>query len=232
MNTKVMFLPVLAIFILLVGGCVQPGFEKQTHLAINQGTNTQVKAAPEPNNPLGPITNVMVLMFSGFDFDTETSAKQDSKTDLAWADKAAALVKGFQATMEGINTSLDQRKKTDILTPPGDPVIEDPAPEDPIVEDPEPENSTHVNINDTSIRWKPVSANDRKLVVLLPKSFGRQPVEIVNTGEKGKFTGDEANGGRAHYRFSKTGIAYPKNTVLKVGTKTYLVPEPGRNYNK
>jgi len=80
--------------------------------------------------------------------------------------------------------------------------------------------------------WKPVSESNGKLVVLLPSNLSGQiesaaiysslPPTEKNVIEKGCFSGDQANGGRAHFRFSKPGGQYPDQAYvvarLKDGT--------------
>ena len=76
--------------------------------------------------------------------------------------------------------------------------------------------------------WKPVSESNGKLVVLLPASLsGRIESAALYSSdgtliEKGSYSG-VANGGRAHFRFSKPGSGYPTGTVvvaqLSDGTK-------------
>ncbi len=62
--------------------------------------------------------------------------------------------------------------------------------------------------------WKPVSESDGNLVVLLPPELKGQvsSVEIQdaagNTIDTGRFSGDQKNGGRPHFRFDKPGSAY------------------------
>lgn len=62
--------------------------------------------------------------------------------------------------------------------------------------------------------WKPVSESDGNLVVLLPPELKGQvsSVEIQdaagNTIDTGRFSGDQKNGGRPHFRFGKPGAAY------------------------
>ncbi len=76
--------------------------------------------------------------------------------------------------------------------------------------------------------WKPVSESNGKLVVLLPASLSgkiESTALYASDGtliEKGNYSG-VANGGRAHFRFSKPGSGYPAGTVvvaqLSDGTK-------------
>jgi hypothetical protein len=69
--------------------------------------------------------------------------------------------------------------------------------------------------------WKPISESNRKLVVLLPRSYRRQVQSVgiySSTGnliESGRFAGDTHNGNRPHYRFSKSGAGY--------GSEIYVV---------
>jgi hypothetical protein len=72
--------------------------------------------------------------------------------------------------------------------------------------------------------WKPRSERDGKLVVLLPSSHtgtvlsaaihSELPPSEEHLIEKGAFTGDTHNNGRAHFRFSKSGDRYPNGIYL------------------
>lgn len=97
----------------------------------------------------------------------------------------------------------------------------------------EPEKSP--DITTTRIRWKPVAENDGKLVVLLPSSYGNPGIQIFDVSERGRYVGGtnpDSGGPRATYRFSKPGGSYPDGLKLQVGTKVYIVPDSGKNYNK
>ncbi len=66
-----------------------------------------------------------------------------------------------------------------------------------------------------SFLWKPISESDSKAVTLLPTSLRglvvRTDVFEKETGKKldsGRFSGDEHNGMRPHYRFPKPGASY------------------------
>ena len=75
--------------------------------------------------------------------------------------------------------------------------------------------------------WKPISEADNKLVVLLPSRLTglieNAGVYLDDTGEKllekGRFAGDRSNGARSHYRFAKSGSAYPNNVYFIVKLK-------------
>jgi hypothetical protein len=62
--------------------------------------------------------------------------------------------------------------------------------------------------------WKPVAESDHRLVILFPSSYTDVATAcyVVNAAgdllEEGNFVGDEHNGGRQHYRFSKSGGEY------------------------
>jgi len=74
--------------------------------------------------------------------------------------------------------------------------------------------------------WKPESESDGNLVVLLPTEFSGSidRVEIHNGEpegeesklEQGRFAGDDHNGNRAHFRFTKPGGDYGDNLSLAV----------------
>jgi hypothetical protein len=77
---------------------------------------------------------------------------------------------------------------------------------------------------DNGFLWKPISESDGKLVVLLPASqtgsvsyaelYSSLPPSEETLLEKGRFSGDTHNGGRAHFRFSKPGGAYPDGAYV------------------
>lgn len=95
--------------------------------------------------------------------------------------------------------------------------------------------------------WKPVSESDGNLVVLLPTDIKASAISSVeihsgnSNGEQfssstllgtGTFSGDTANGGRAHFRFSKPGESYGSSAYLVAqlndGTSiSYLIDNPG-----
>jgi hypothetical protein len=72
--------------------------------------------------------------------------------------------------------------------------------------------------------WKPVSEADGRLVVLLPPAlsgnivsagiYSNLPANDDNKLEEGRFAGDDHNGGRAHFRFSKPGSQYPDGVYV------------------
>ena len=71
--------------------------------------------------------------------------------------------------------------------------------------------------------WDPASEGNGKVLVLLPASYkeGTIAVGIVQNGqltERGIFSGDYHNGGRPHYRFSKTGREYGTNIEVVAAT--------------
>lgn len=86
--------------------------------------------------------------------------------------------------------------------------------------------------------FKPVSDNDGKLVVLLPKGLTGEVEELVLRGpdgrvlERGRFT-SVANGDREHFRFSRTGADYPPGVtveaVMKDGSvKDWKIADPSQ----
>lgn len=72
--------------------------------------------------------------------------------------------------------------------------------------------------------WKPKSESDGKLVVLLPSEFrgsvistriySALPASSETFVEEGRFSGDDHNGNRPHYRFRFDGGSYPKNSYV------------------
>jgi len=90
--------------------------------------------------------------------------------------------------------------------------------------------------------WKPRSESNGRLVVLFPAEFrGRHsgmaihrgnPPRASNKIEDGVFSNETHNGGRVHYRFSKTGAAYGGNLYATLylkdgGTVSYFIPNGG-----
>jgi hypothetical protein len=69
--------------------------------------------------------------------------------------------------------------------------------------------------------FKPVSDSDGKLAVLLPSQLAGLVKGVTLVGpngeiiEKGRYTGN-GNGGRDHFRFSKTGGSYPDGLTVQV----------------
>lgn len=71
--------------------------------------------------------------------------------------------------------------------------------------------------------WKPISESDRNLVVLLPPQYRGRVGETYladsagNVIEVGWFSGDDINGNRPHFRWTRPGAAY--------GTDLYVVTD-------
>lgn len=88
------------------------------------------------------------------------------------------------------------------------------------------ENSagTHNGSSLAGFLWKPASESDGRLVVLLPQAltgnvtnagiYSSLPPTEANKIEEGRFSGDTHNGGRAHFRFSQSGGAYPDGSYI------------------
>ncbi len=91
-------------------------------------------------------------------------------------------------------------------------------------------NSVSVNTSSSSSNngngflWKPVSESNGNLVVLFPPNltgnissagiYSSLPPSYENLIEEGDFSGDNHNGGRAHFRFSKPGGGYPDGVYV------------------
>jgi hypothetical protein len=85
-------------------------------------------------------------------------------------------------------------------------------------------SSGHAFSTGAGFLWKPISESDGKLVILLPSSmtgnvrsagiYSELPASSETLIEAGRFTGDRKNGGRAHFRFSRPGGAYPDGSFL------------------
>lgn len=81
------------------------------------------------------------------------------------------------------------------------------------------ENGAESQSPSETFLWKPKSDSDGKLVVLLPSSMRGQVVSaaVMKNGQSidtGTFSGDEHNGMRPHFRFSKPGADYGKDIEL------------------
>ncbi len=72
--------------------------------------------------------------------------------------------------------------------------------------------------------WKPISDSNGNLVVLMPSEISSEVESVVikdkngNVLESGKFSAI-ANGGRAHFRFSKPGSAYGQSVTVEAKLK-------------
>ncbi|MDD2942284.1 MAG: hypothetical protein PHC51_04875 [bacterium] len=96
---------------------------------------------------------------------------------------------------------------------------------------------------DGGFLWKATSESDGNLVVLLPTDIKASSISSVevHSGEpfssstllgQGTFSGDTANGGRAHFRFSKPGSQYGSSAYLVAklndgSSISYLIENPG-----
>lgn len=81
--------------------------------------------------------------------------------------------------------------------------------------------------------WKPISESNGKLVVLLPSSF-RNVSSITVRGSGGSSSagrGSIANGGRPHYRFSRSGGSFGHNITVSGGGKTWHISNGSQRYD-
>lgn len=91
------------------------------------------------------------------------------------------------------------------------------------------------NVGRDGFLWKPVSERDGRLVVLFPPGlsgriesaalYSALPPSAENVLERGRFTGDDHNGGRAHFRFTKPGGSYPDGVYVVAHLKDGSVVE-------
>lgn len=98
----------------------------------------------------------------------------------------------------------------------------------------DPSTEDFPSISGTGIVWKPVSEGDRKLVVLLPTSYGSPEIGVYTIFKEKVGNGDykgRTNGNRATYRFSKPGSGYESPALLKVGSKYFIVKSTKSRYN-
>lgn len=101
-----------------------------------------------------------------------------------------------------------------------------PAPEAPASESP--------SLSGTGIVWKPVSEGDHNLVVLIPRNNSNVGVAVLTPEgeviEEGRYVG-RTNGDRPTYRFSRPGRDFPNGSLLRVGSRTFLVSSTASRYN-
>ena len=94
-------------------------------------------------------------------------------------------------------------------------------------------NGKYPDVGGEGILWKPVSDSNGNLVILLNRSYGNPKVELLSPDGDVIETGDFAyysNPDRATYRFNKPGGSYPDGTLVRVGGKTFAVPNTSKRY--
>jgi hypothetical protein len=83
------------------------------------------------------------------------------------------------------------------------------------------------------ILWKPVSDSNKKLAILLARSYGKPAVKVMdmqkNVIENGKFV-YFSNPNRATYRFGRPGRSFPNPCLVQVGSKIYKVDNPAKRH--
>ncbi len=89
-------------------------------------------------------------------------------------------------------------------------------------------------LSGTGFVWKPVSDNTGNLAVLLPSSYSNVGVSVLspdgNLIENGNYVG-RSNGDRPTYRFSRPGGSFPDGSLLKIGSRQYVVPDTSQRYD-
>jgi len=94
-------------------------------------------------------------------------------------------------------------------------------------------SSSYPSIQGSGILWKPVSESDGKLAVLIPSSMGAQKVSVLDSSgnliENGRYVG-RTNPNRPTYRFGRPGGSFPVPCLLRVGSRTYNVPNGRQRY--
>lgn len=92
---------------------------------------------------------------------------------------------------------------------------------------------SYPNVAGHGILWKPVSESNRKLVILLARSYGKPAVKVLdmqkNVIENGKFV-KFSNPNRATYRFGRAGRSFPNPCLVQVGSKIYKVNNPAKRH--
>ncbi len=176
-----------------------------------------VKAALKSLVQKGLITEAQAEEINGmsFDFaqlDNNLSALYDSKGSAG--DDSIAIMemeKAVSKAMSSINeaSSLDQASSRSLEAISNSVSIN---------------NSSSSSNNGNGFLWKPISESNGNLVVLFPPNltgnissagiYTSLPPSYENLVEKGSFSGDNHNGGRAHFRFSKPGGAYPDGVYV------------------
>ena len=93
--------------------------------------------------------------------------------------------------------------------------------------------TSYPGISGHGILWKPVSDSNRKLAVLLNRSYGRPTVKVLdmnkNVIETGYFV-YYSNPNRATYRFGRPGRSFPSPCLIQVGSAIYKVDNPAKRY--
>ena len=94
--------------------------------------------------------------------------------------------------------------------------------------------SEAASLSGTGIVWKPVSEGDGNLVVLIPRNNSNVGVAVLSPDEEvieeGRYVG-RTNGDRPTYRFSRPGRDFPDGSLLRVGSRTFLVSSTASRYN-
>lgn len=167
------------------------------------------------------------LSFRAAQLDTTTSSLASAESDTGFLVLSDAL-KIAEASLAGIQAGGITAEYRELS-----------------ITDAQPASSEFQRVSESErvgFLWKPESEADGKLVVLLPQSFtgaienvtlyqGESVTESSKI-EEGRFSGDTANGGRAHYRFDLKGSDYGE--VVSLGVRlddgrnlSFLIPDAG-----
>lgn len=159
------------------------------------------------------------LLMAGFFTIGTTGCDSIENEDASSGGSASTTAGGTAAATTSATTTNSADNKTEATAP------ATPAPET---------NKNLPELSETGIVWKPVSENDHKLVVLIPRNYGNVSVAVLNAQDElideGRFVG-RTNGDRPTYRFSRAGRDYPTPSHLRVGSSIFNVSSPASRYN-
>ncbi len=95
------------------------------------------------------------------------------------------------------------------------------------------DNISYPSMDRKGVLWKPVSDSNKKLAVLLNRSYGRPTVKVLDMNKKVIDTGRFvyfSNPNRATYRFARPGRNFPNPCLIQIGSKTYKVDNPAKRH--
>lgn len=189
-------------------------------LASGKPLEDAVKVALKALVKKGLITNGEAEEINGISFDAaqldnNLEALYDSKSSVN--DSTAAVMEIEKAVSKAM-TSINDINSTDSSS-------EVPSRSlDAISNSVSVNSSSGSSNNGNGFLWKPVSESNGNLVVLFPPNltgnissagiYSSLPPSYENLIEEGDFSGDNHNGGRAHFRFSKPGGSYPDGVYV------------------
>lgn len=200
-----------AMFNQLIGSGRQPlGFEDSSRLALIGLTKNGLldRSAAE---------EIFGKSFFAAQLDQNTSALWD---DRGGANDITIAVKPLEEALSSVGSTLAAIDRGELTIPPRS--LDLAANNHPGLHTTTTSSSTGTK-NASGFLWKPVSDSNGNLVVLLPSAYSGKihsvgiysalPADSTHLLETGRFSGN-ANGGRAHFRFTHPGAKYPDNSVV------------------